>query len=117
MFFFFDKKSFKNSIFDKKLSFLIKFKILWRQKIKQILKSELIKRGVSHQELANRLSNIGVKETKASVDNKISRGTFSAAFLLQSLEVIGCQHLYLPKEEKFSIAAEPEIEYQINEDV
>ena len=36
---------------------------------------------------------MGLSETKASIANKISRGTFSAAFLLASLKAIGCQNV------------------------
>ena len=39
------------------------------------------------------LNEIGIEETKASVDSKISRGSFSATFLLQSLSAIGCRKL------------------------
>jgi hypothetical protein len=53
----------------------------------------MVKRGVTNDELANRLKAIGVTETKSSVSNKISRGTFSAAFLNQCLYVLGCPTL------------------------
>lgn len=62
----------------------------WNYKTKCLLKSELVKRGISNTELAIRLQRIGVNETKASIDSKISRGSFSASFLLQCLTVIGC---------------------------
>lgn len=39
------------------------------------------------------LNEIGMEETKASIDSKISRGSFSAAFLLQCLSVIGCNKI------------------------
>ena len=35
-----------------------------------------------------RLKKCGLKETEASIANKISRGTFSATFLLASLKAI-----------------------------
>jgi len=88
----------------------------WSTKAKRILKSELIKRGVSNSELANRLNAIGLTETKSSIDSKISRGKFSASFLLQCLEVIGCNKIDI---EDYSIdfsqkliAAEEEITYK-----
>ena len=62
----------------------------WGDKAKRILKSELIKRGISNADLALMLNELGVEETKASIDSKISRGSFSASFFLQSLSVIGC---------------------------
>jgi len=64
----------------------------WNALIKRLLKSELVKRGITYEELANRLQAIGAQETKASVESKIYRGTFSAVFLLQCLTVIGCKN-------------------------
>ncbi|PHK28764.1 hypothetical protein VF13_40555 [Nostoc linckia z16] len=63
----------------------------WNDKAKCLLKSELIRRGISNEYLVRLLQNIGVEETKASIDSKISRGTFSAAFLLQCLNAINCK--------------------------
>ena len=58
-------------------------------------------------ELINRLQAIGVGETKASVESKISRGTFSVAFLLECLSAIGCKN-FVPEVEIFELAvAEP----------
>lgn len=65
----------------------------WDDKAKRLLKSELVKRGVSNTELVLLLSEIGVEESKAGIDSKISRGSFSATFLLQCLTVIGCQKI------------------------
>jgi hypothetical protein len=65
----------------------------WDDKAKRLLKSELIKRGVTNADLVTLLNEIGIEETKASVDSKISRGSFSATFLLQSLSAIGCRKL------------------------
>jgi len=85
----------------------------WKLKAKRILKSELIRKGISHEVLALRLNKLGIEETKSSIDSKISRGTFSAAFLLQCLYVLDCNYLLLSQEEnKLSIAAEAVISYQ-----
>jgi len=65
----------------------------WDDKAKRLLKSELIKRGVTNADLVTLLNEIGIEETKASIDSKISRGSFSATFLLQSLSAIGCRKL------------------------
>jgi len=42
----------------------------------------------------------GVTETPQTLSNKISRGKFTAIFMFQILEVIGCENLALPKENK-----------------
>jgi len=52
----------------------------WNDKVKRLLKSELVRRGISNSDLANMLEQIGIEETKSSIDSKISRGTFSASF-------------------------------------
>ena len=85
----------------------------WNDKAKRLLKSELIKRGVSTAELVGLLGDSGIEETKSSVDSKISRGTFSAGFFLQCLAAIGCKKVEVEDyQHNLSIAAEPEIEYK-----
>lgn len=85
----------------------------WNDKVKRLLKSELIKRGISSSDLVLLLRKVGVKETKASIDSKISRGTFSASFFVQCLSVIGCHKIEVEEYQNlFSIAAEPLREYK-----
>jgi hypothetical protein len=85
----------------------------WNDKAKRLLKSELIKRGVSSIDLVTLLNEIGVEETKASIDSKISRGSFSASFFLQCLTVIGCQKIEIEDyENQLLIAAEPSMTYK-----
>lgn len=68
----------------------------WKDRARGILKAELGRRSVKQVELAKMLENAyGLKETPQSLSNKISRGTFSAVFMLQILEVIGCESLSL----------------------
>lgn len=62
----------------------------WEMKAANLLKAELKRQGVTYAQLADR---IGDKE--ANVRNKLSRGKFSAAFLIHSLEAIGQSHLRL----------------------
>jgi hypothetical protein len=84
----------------------------WDDKAKRLLKSELVKRGVSNTDLVILLNGLGVEETKASIDSKISRGSFSATFLLQCLTVIGCQKIEIDDyENQFSLVAEPKVPY------
>lgn len=79
----------------------------WDDKAKRLLKSELIKRGVSNSDLVLLLNEIGVEETKASIDSKISRGSFSATFLLQCLTVINCHKIEIEDfESPFLMVAE-----------
>jgi hypothetical protein len=64
---------------------------------KGLLKGELKRKGVTYDALAE-LKAMGVEETSASVANKLSRGSFSAVFLLQVMEAIGCKVLRLADE-------------------
>ncbi len=87
--------------------------IYTNNKVKRILKSEMIKRGVSTSDLMILLNQIGLEETKSSIDSKISRGAFSATFFLQCLSVMGCKKIELEDDDvNFRIAAEPEAEYK-----
>jgi hypothetical protein len=64
-------------------------------KARGLLKAELKRREVRYGQLVERLAAIGVAETQASIANKISRGAFTAAFLLQCMEAVGCRTLRL----------------------
>ena len=83
----------------------------WNEKTKRLLKSELVRRGISTEDLVSLLDNIGVEETKASIDSKISRGTFSASFLIQCLNAMGIKN-FNPEIEGETILHEPKSYYQ-----
>ena len=85
----------------------------WNIKAKRLLKSELVRRGISNTKLSELLNDIGIEETKSSIDSKISRGTFSASFFIQCLHVIGCNKIEFEDQRAYlSIAAEPSVEYK-----
>lgn len=67
----------------------------WSEEAKGLLKAELKRRNITYAGLVDALAHHGVKETEANLRNKISRGNFSAAFMLQALNAIGCGVLYL----------------------
>lgn len=62
---------------------------------KNLLKGELKRRGLTYAQLADKLGEIGVSETERNLNNKISRGGFTAAFMLQCLEAIGSKEVRL----------------------
>ena len=70
----------------------------WQDHAKVLLKSELKRKSVTYKELANRLTAAGTPETEANLANKISRGSFSAAFLLQCLNLAGCNSVLVSKD-------------------
>lgn len=63
----------------------------WTDAAKGLLKAELKRRNLSYRDLAERLTAAGHPENERNLTNKIARGSFTAAFLLQCLHVIGCQ--------------------------
>jgi hypothetical protein len=62
----------------------------WETKASNLLKAELKRRGVTYAQLADL---IGDKEV--NIRNKLSRGKFSAAFMLQCYDSIGQTDLRL----------------------
>jgi hypothetical protein len=60
----------------------------WEERAKRFLKAELARADIGYRELAERLKKHGMKESEASITNKLSRGTFPATFLLASLIAI-----------------------------
>ena len=61
----------------------------WSETAKALLKAELKRRNVGYRELAERLTAMGSPDSERNIANKISRGGFTAAFLLQCLKAIG----------------------------
>lgn len=64
-------------------------------KVAAILKSQLKLKGVTYAELADRLNKMGFNEKPENIGNKLSRGKFSAVFMVQCLEAIGVDELRL----------------------
>ena len=67
----------------------------WEMKAANLLKAELKRKGVTYSQLVEKLEAIGISEKEVNVRNKLSRGKFSAAFLLQCLAAIGSSQLHL----------------------
>ena len=67
----------------------------YEARAKNLLKGELKRKGVTYAQLAERLATLGIHETERNLNNKISRGGFTGAFLLQCLEAIGVQRVEL----------------------
>lgn len=67
----------------------------WEEKAANLLKAEIKRQGLTYAELVEKLAEIGVSEDERNVRNKVSRGKFTAAFLLQCLSAIGSQEVRL----------------------
>jgi hypothetical protein len=62
----------------------------WEVKAANILKAELKRQGVTYARLAEMID-----DKEPNVRNKLSRGKFSAAFMLQAFDAIGITDLRL----------------------
>jgi hypothetical protein len=65
----------------------------WAAEAKRILRSEMVRRGVTYDELAKKLADIGVEQSPPSLRMTINRGRFRAMLLLQCLTAMGCHSL------------------------
>ena len=67
----------------------------WEDRVKGLLKAELKRRNVTYAELVGKLADLGVMDSEPNIRNKISRGKFTAVFLVQCLEAIGASTVRL----------------------
>jgi hypothetical protein len=67
----------------------------YAEKAKRLLRAEMVKRGVTYEDLSAKLKEMGVEETPVNLRNKVARGKFMASFLLQCLRAIGVETLRL----------------------
>ena len=64
-------------------------------RIKIFLKAKVVDSELTYEELAKEMKKHGLKETKASVTNKLARGTFPATFLIGALAALEAEGLRL----------------------
>lgn len=67
----------------------------WHELLKGMLKAEMKRRNLTYDQLSAKLAEIGVEETSRNLRNKVSRGGFSAVFLVQCLKAMGAKALRL----------------------
>ena len=67
----------------------------WEMKAANLLKAELKRKGITYAGLVEKLADIGVDEKEVNVRNKLARGKFTAAFMLQCLSAIEVAELRL----------------------
>ena len=67
----------------------------FEEKAANLLKSELKRRAVTYAQLVEKLAALGVKDSEANIKNKLSRGKFTAAFMLECLAAAGVSSLRL----------------------
>ncbi|HUB14392.1 MAG TPA: DUF6471 domain-containing protein [Acetobacteraceae bacterium] len=63
----------------------------WAEKAKRLLRTEMVKRGVSYEDLSARLRQMGIDDAPVNLRNKVARGKFMASFLLECFAAMGVQ--------------------------
>ncbi len=66
----------------------IKSEAEWAARASMFLKHKLQETEVTYEELARRLKKHGLKESRASIANKLKRGTFPATFFLACIAAL-----------------------------
>jgi len=67
----------------------------WNKVAANILKAELKRRGITYEQLHEKLKAIGINDSTNSIKVKVSRGAFQFAFFLQCAAAIGIKNLRL----------------------
>lgn len=60
----------------------------YEERAKDLLRAKMKKTGNDYETLADRLNGMGIVISARGLENKISRGGFSAAFLLQCIDAL-----------------------------
>ena len=53
----------------------------WEELVKNVLRAEMMRRGVSYAALVERLAALGIVDNELNLRNKVSRGRFTGVFL------------------------------------
>lgn len=80
----------------------------WRDEARRVFRAELTRRGVTYQFLAWRLQQTGISVTERSIANRMSRGSFTFAFVLQCLAALEVRSV------TFELSADPRIRRSVN---
>ena len=69
----------------------------YEDKAKALLRYAMAQKGIGVDQLAERLRGMGIEISDGGLANKISRGGFSSAFLLQCMEAMDINLAALPR--------------------
>ena len=68
----------------------------WERLVKNMLRAEMMRRGISYEQLVDRLAAIGVTDNVLNLRNKVARGRFTAPFFVQCMVALGVDLLQVP---------------------
>lgn len=71
----------------------------WELRAKRLLRTEMARKGATYKTLARELEKLGVFESPAQLNRKVTRGKFSAGFLLACLAALGVREFPVPVDE------------------
>jgi hypothetical protein len=77
----------------------------WEELVKNMLRAEMMRRGVSYAALADRLAEFGITDNELNLRNKVSRGRFTSVFLMQCFMALGVKWIEMP--ESLAAATQP----------
>ncbi|MGE0650300.1 MAG: DUF6471 domain-containing protein [Alphaproteobacteria bacterium] len=60
----------------------------WANLAKGILRAEMARRSITYENLSEKLAEMGIQDSAVNIRNKVARGGFSAAFLIQALRAM-----------------------------
>ena len=67
----------------------------WEEKAKGILRAEMARNGTTYAQLVVLLAEKGIEDNERNLRNKVSRGKFTAGFLIQCLSALRTTSLHL----------------------
>ena len=67
----------------------------WEAKARGIIRGEMARQNITYAQLVEKLAAIGVQEDERNLRNKVSRGKFTAAFMLQCLSAMGAKSAHI----------------------
>lgn len=65
----------------------------WQRYASGMIKASLKRQDMTYADLVTALERMGVKESEPNLRNKLSRGSFTAAFMLQCMAAIGVTYI------------------------
>ncbi|MCL6251067.1 DUF6471 domain-containing protein [Altererythrobacter sp. KTW20L] len=69
----------------------------WEELAKNLVRAEMMKRGVSFAKLPEMLEQQGVFDNEPNLRNKVGRGRFSIVFFLQCMKALGADWIQIPE--------------------
>lgn len=70
---------------------------VWEHAAKELIEAEMLRRGIRYKQLARLLDELGIEESPAQINRKVTRKRFSAAFLLACLRAMEVKTISLEK--------------------